>query len=61
MRGKNVNTMYRRRTVRPDSRLYRQTRRLSGAAATRRRGMGRIVLVLAVLIVIALGMWLFKR
>jgi len=61
MRGKNLNTMYRRRTVRPDSRVYRQTRKLAGAAAARQRGMGRIVLVLAVLVVIALGLWMLKR
>jgi hypothetical protein len=63
MRAKNVNTMYRRRSVRPDSRVYRQTRKLAGGGGSsyRRGGSGRIVFVIAGLIVVALALWLFKR
>jgi hypothetical protein len=64
MRSKTTNTMYRRRSVRPNGDVYRQARRLP-AGGNRRRGglagMGSIVIVVATLVVVALFVWLWRR
>ena len=64
MRSKTTSTMYRRRTVRPDGDVYRQTRRLPSGANRRHGGlggMGSILLVVATLVIIALFLWLWRR
>jgi ABC-type uncharacterized transport system involved in gliding motility auxiliary subunit len=56
--------MYRRRSVRPDGDVYRQTRRLAPGANRRGGGLGgitSIVLIVATLLVIALFLWLWRR
>lgn len=64
MRAKNLNTMYRRRSVRPDARVYRQIRKLSGGSPSRYRprGAGGIVLAaVGVIVVVSVAVWLLRR
>jgi hypothetical protein len=63
MRAKNLNTMYRRRAVRPDSMVYRRTRKIG---PRRRKVLGvplaPVSLIAgAVLLVVALSYMLLWR
>ena len=64
MRARNVNTMYRRRSVRPDGRIYRQARKGGGAGAgyrSRRGVAGSAMALVATVIVVAaatVGLWI---